>query len=76
MCYEIAIAVERTIDVIRQEAYEKPESPIEVRYGLDVYTSFLSKEGILVREYNITRFGELIFYITPMILKFIKIVIM
>ena len=64
MCYERAIAVGRTIDVIRQEAYEKPESPIEVRYALDVYNSFLSKEGVLVREYNITRFDELILHHT------------
>ena len=64
MCYERAIAVERTIDVIRQEAYEKPESHIEVRYALDVYNSFLSKKGVLVREYNITRFGELILHHT------------
>ena len=64
MCCERAIAVERTIDVIRQEAYEKPESPIAVRYALDVYNSFLSKEGVFVREYNITRFGELILHHT------------
>ena len=41
--FEKAVALESTIALLQQKAYENPECPVEVRVILEIYNSYLKK---------------------------------
>ena len=58
-----AVALESTIALLKQKAYENPECPVEARVILEIYNCYLANEN-LPQESNIARFGQIIFYHT------------
>ena len=61
--FKKAVALESTIALLNQKAYENLEYPVEAQAILEIYNSYLTNEN-LSHESNITRFGEMILYHT------------
>ena len=61
--FKKSVALESTIPLLKQKAYENSECPVKARGILEICNSYLQNEN-LPQESNMTRFGEMILYHT------------
>ena len=61
--FKKAVALESTIALLKQKAFENPECPVEALVILEICNSYLTNENLL-QESNITDFWKMILYHT------------